>query len=268
MKKAEGFSFFFFFFGKLAPYQLRTISNSLDAKSQWETFCLFHGNRIPISTRTTCSIISLIFQNNYHTCLWEWNSLLIVFSMDRFPPGGQFRIKQPEPQTTRQRNRASILCNVLHSKLFILPEKKLSAIVPAICHKWNTALVIFTQGGPWMTYWVPVCILVCVFLYPNKKVYKWILLSFEFAVHLCVCLFGIYSQDFQPIWTKLDMDNGLSYYDLSLPSVCLVVCSGSPPWILYQSEPNRTQSLIITILGDDSHFVCSRVREETPLARC
>ncbi len=58
--------------------------------------------------------------------------MLIVFSMDRFPPGGQFRIKQPEPQTTRQRNRASILCNVLHSKLFILPGKRQNKILAAI----------------------------------------------------------------------------------------------------------------------------------------
>ena len=33
-----------------------------------------------------------------------------------------------------------------------------------------------------------------------------ILLQFEFAVRLCVCLFGIYSLNFQWIWTKLHTD--------------------------------------------------------------
>ena len=35
-----------------------------------------------------------------------------------------------------------------------------------------------------------------------------------------------------------------SYYNLSFLSVCLFVCSGSPPWVFDGSGPNCTQILL------------------------
>ena len=61
---------------------------------------------------------------------------------------------------------------------------------------------------------------------------KLILLQFEFAVRLCVCLFGIYSLDFQRIWTKLHTDNeNLSppHHTIRWWSVCMCESQGGNP---------------------------------------
>ena len=46
---------------------------------------------------------------------------------------------------------------------------------------------------------------------------------------------------------SLARHNILSYYNLSLPSICVFVCSGSTPWIFNRSGPNCTWTIILFI---------------------